>query len=132
MNVWELIVFVLVVVLAIVPFLGRSRRPRVRLGRLAFAVVIVSAASAFVVRPQAVELLDPFYYSQPKKHTDEPEQYLPQPLKDSEYVTSSTCKDCHPGQHGSWHASYHRSMTQLSSPDVVLAPFDNVVLESRN
>jgi len=42
------------------------------------------------------------------------------------YVSSSRCAECHPKNHASWHASYHRSMTQLASSKTALAPFDGV------
>ena len=29
------------------------------------------------------------------------------------YVSSRTCRACHPSQYASWHASYHRTMTQV-------------------
>jgi len=44
------------------------------------------------------------------------------------YVSSDACQSCHPGQHASWHRSYHRRMTQLASPQAVRAPFDGVEL----
>jgi hypothetical protein len=49
---------------------------------------------------------------------------------DEEYRTSTSCKVCHPGQHQSWHASYHRTMTQLATPETVIGDFDNVSLSS--
>jgi len=45
------------------------------------------------------------------------------------YVTSHSCRACHPHQHETWHASYHRTMTQAATPATVLAPFDGRVLE---
>ena len=45
------------------------------------------------------------------------------------YVSSNDCRECHPDQYESWHASYHRTMTQVATPEAVLAPFD-VQLES--
>src|SRR5207247_184117 len=42
------------------------------------------------------------------------------------YGSSQTCRACHPSQYASWHASYHRTMTQLATPDTVVAPFDAV------
>ncbi|MBL4689192.1 MAG: hypothetical protein JKY37_31660 [Nannocystaceae bacterium] len=36
---------------------------------------------------------------------------------------SETCARCHPQQHASWFASYHRTMTQKATGDAVLAPF---------
>ena len=45
----------------------------------------------------------------------------------SGYVSSDACRSCHPGQHASWHASYHRTMTQLATPDAVVAPFEGAL-----
>ena len=32
------------------------------------------------------------------------------------YVTSNSCRACHPGNYASWHASFHRTMTQVATP----------------
>jgi Cytochrome c554 and c-prime len=42
------------------------------------------------------------------------------------YVSSRTCRACHPSQYASWHASYHRTMTQVATPESVAASFDGV------
>jgi hypothetical protein len=42
------------------------------------------------------------------------------------YVGSDSCLECHPDNHATWHASYHRTMTQVASPDIVLGNFQNV------
>lgn len=56
------------------------------------------------------------------------------------YVGSKTCRSCHPGEHASWHQSFHRTMTQVASRDALAVEFDrlelawfdkNVVLEWR-
>ena len=47
-----------------------------------------------------------------------------------EYATSTACQECHVEEYGSWHDSYHRTMTQWASPESVVASFD-VTLESR-
>lgn len=44
------------------------------------------------------------------------------------YAGSESCRECHVDQFQSWHRSYHRTMTQLPSPDSVKASFDNVTL----
>jgi len=44
------------------------------------------------------------------------------------YVGSESCRDCHADQFQSWHRTYHRTMTQLASPETVRANFRNVVL----
>ena len=46
---------------------------------------------------------------------------------DEQYVTSRTCRGCHPH----WHASYHRAMTQVASPQTVVAPFDGRTMTTR-
>jgi len=45
------------------------------------------------------------------------------------YVSSDTCRACHPSQYASWHGSYHRTMTQLASPATVAANFDAVTVD---
>jgi predicted CXXCH cytochrome family protein len=45
------------------------------------------------------------------------------------YVSSDTCKSCHPDQYDSWHRSFHRTMTQLPSTETVRGDFENVKLE---
>ncbi len=44
------------------------------------------------------------------------------------YVGSDSCRDCHPHNHATWFASYHRTMTQVAEPDVVLGDFNDVKL----
>jgi len=46
------------------------------------------------------------------------------------YVSSQTCRACHPSQYASWHASYHRTMTQVATPESVAANFDNVRVDA--
>lgn len=45
--------------------------------------------------------------------------------------SSGSCQGCHPGQYASWHASFHRTMTQVADRDSVVAPFDGRKLEGR-
>lgn len=45
------------------------------------------------------------------------------------YVSSRTCRSCHPQEHASWHGSFHRRMTELVTPEAVVADFDNVELQ---
>lgn len=40
------------------------------------------------------------------------------------YVGSESCRECHTNNHSSWNASYHRTMTQVASPDAVLGDFE--------
>jgi len=40
------------------------------------------------------------------------------------YVASGTCRACHPREYATWHASFHRTMTQVPTPGSVLGRFD--------
>ncbi len=46
------------------------------------------------------------------------------------YVGAASCAECHRDQHQSWHASYHRTMTQEAVGSNVAANFEGVVLET--
>lgn len=45
------------------------------------------------------------------------------------YVSSDTCQACHPTEYASWHGSFHRTMTQVATPETVRADFDDVRVE---
>src|SRR5688500_8513844 len=49
-------------------------------------------------------------------------------VPDDGFVSSQTCQSCHPGEYGSWHRSYHRTMTQVATPESVVADFNNVTV----
>jgi hypothetical protein len=44
------------------------------------------------------------------------------------YVTSDSCRSCHPQQHDSWRGSFHRTMTQHATDDSVRGDFNDVAL----
>jgi len=45
------------------------------------------------------------------------------------YVSSRTCRACHPHNYVTWNASYHPRMTQLATPESVLGRFDGSELQ---
>src|SRR5215468_6893110 len=45
-------------------------------------------------------------------------------LAEEGYVSSATCRACHPAQYDSWYASFHRTMTQIATPATVKADFN--------
>jgi hypothetical protein len=51
--------------------------------------------------------------------------YRPIEVSGDGYVSSSACKSCHPSQYQSWHRSYHRTMTQVATPEAVRANFED-------
>ncbi len=49
---------------------------------------------------------------------------LEEPAPDD--TSSAACRSCHPEQYSSWHASYHRTMTQTASARAVIGDFGDV------
>lgn len=45
------------------------------------------------------------------------------------YQSSDSCQSCHPAEFDSWHASYHRTMTQFAVPGAVQADFSKGPLQ---
>ena len=45
-----------------------------------------------------------------------------------EFSSSNACAACHPREYASWHTSYHRTMTQVATPETAVARFDNVTV----
>ncbi|MCC9644586.1 cytochrome c3 family protein [Rhodopirellula sp. JC740] len=54
--------------------------------------------------------------------------FRPIEVADRGYVASDACLECHPNNHATWFASYHRTMTQVVQPDTVLGDFNDVKL----
>lgn len=55
---------------------------------------------------------------------------LPKEGRGDDYVSSDTCRACHPREYHSWHRSFHRSMTQVASEASVLGPFEDLHIDS--
>ncbi|MCB1094843.1 MAG: ammonia-forming cytochrome c nitrite reductase subunit c552 [Verrucomicrobiae bacterium] len=55
---------------------------------------------------------------------------LPLAREDAGYVSSNACQSCHPGEHASFHKTYHRTMTQPALPDTVAGSFDGTSVMS--
>jgi predicted CXXCH cytochrome family protein len=57
------------------------------------------------------------------KSQSELDRALPRRTAESGYVSSAQCRECHQHEYASWHASFHRKMTQPAAPDTVQASF---------
>ena len=57
-------------------------------------------------------------------------EHRPIAVSEDEYVSSTTCRACHPSQYATWHGSFHRTMTQIATPESVAADFDAMVVEA--
>jgi hypothetical protein len=91
-----------------------ARRGVSKLALVSASVCVSLALAWWVDRSRAVV---------PPPPTDRPVQRL-----DDGYVSSDACGTCHPSQHASWHSSYHRTMTQVASPESVMGDFADVDL----
>jgi hypothetical protein len=48
--------------------------------------------------------------------------------QEGNYVTSNSCRACHPGNYASWHSSFHRTMTQVATPASLIPKTPEVTL----
>ena len=69
-----------------------------------------------------------WFWSEPVKR-GESDASRPRQLLGEGFVSSQACLECHPDQHASWHASYHRTMTQLASNESIMGPFAGEQIE---
>ncbi len=90
---------------------------------LLFAVVAIPIVVTFLVRPDddVVERNE-----QPTRVPDSQETTVsnrPITQRSDGYAGHESCRSCHTEQYDSWHASYHRTMTQVASPESVVGEF---------
>jgi hypothetical protein len=104
--------------LACVPLLDRIASTRARVALAAAAIWLVAAAGLAYA---SVRVYPPLPAE--RANTDRPVQ----DLRDG-YVSSTTCRGCHPQQYATWHASYHRTMTQVATARTAVGDFDGVDL----
>lgn len=115
MSGWqEVALLVLAAIGVAAPLLARVRRPRARVA----ATTLTLFGLALLVQHL------PRRPGRPTAPDDRPRVAL----RDHAWTGSDACKACHPGEHASWHGSYHRSMTQRPSGESVLAAWDDVTL----
>ena len=58
------------------------------------------------------------------------EPFRPIERKSDGYVQAEACRECHPGNYESWHDSYHRTMTQLADPAIVMGKFEGQTVKT--
>ena len=116
----EAIVFGLLFAAACVPLVAAARRRWLGVLGSALLVLLVAAPAATAWS---------WWKSEDVRERLAPEQ-RPTEVPLDDYVSSDTCRACHPSQYASWHSSYHRTMTQFASPETVVPSFDGVELEA--
>lgn len=101
----------------LLPLVAWLRHSRSRSARFAAAIGWAAGAAALswavLVYPRPVH--------DERDVTDRPIE-----VRSDGYVSSRTCRSCHPRNYATWYGSYHRSMTQLATPEAVLGDFDRV------
>ena len=97
------------------PFAGVRNTEHLLLPAVALAVAAGLAGAAFARADRA-----------PRE-----ESVANRPIQTPEdgYVSSGACRACHPSQYASWHASFHRTMTQIAAPDTVATSFGGVTID---
>ncbi|MCA8948977.1 MAG: C cytochrome precursor [Planctomycetes bacterium] len=105
----------LVAIAAVLPLWALCRRAR---GGLAFASVATLAALTVA----ALSFTAPPPNALPTASRPELEN-------GQGYVGSAACRSCHPGEHASWHASFHRTMTQVATRAVIADEFERRELD---
>ncbi len=68
--------------------------------------------------------------SQPRLVPEATVEHRPIEVPEDGYVSSDTCQACHPSQYATWRGSFHRTMTQVATPQAVRADFDEVVVDA--
>ena len=75
-----------------------------------------------LVRPQPASQVQPSSLDWIAAHT-------PAEVPADGYISSESCRECHAQEHETWHASYHRTMTQPATPEAVFGDFDDVQVQ---
>ena len=114
MTTHETLFLAAVLIAALFPILTRKARLRNRIVLAGLAIVGVLTLSVL-------------FTSRSSDSSQLPEHAItnrPIAFSRDGYVTSTTCRSCHPNEHDSWHDSFHRTMTQVAAPDTVIGRFD--------
>jgi hypothetical protein len=115
--VWLAVIIVLALGLAILVHRGDRSTALVAGG-----VLILTAALAYFAAR------DPFVAGSAR---DPALAQRPLEIRGRGYASSDGCQSCHPAEYATWRQSYHRTMTQVVTPETMLAEWDGTVLEVR-
>ncbi|MCA9216267.1 MAG: hypothetical protein KDB27_24530 [Planctomycetales bacterium] len=113
----ELIAVIFFFLLSAIPLLRLPGRPKF------FGAVVLGVGAAFATVVASIT-------SQSIVKRDLPDESAKRPTQVAAdgFVSSHSCRSCHPQEYSTWHASYHRTMTQLASAESVVGDFNSVSL----
>ncbi|MCG8651855.1 MAG: C cytochrome precursor [Pirellulales bacterium] len=116
-----------VCVVVAIGLLGKSRR----LGLIfTYAAVLLLSLGGYGCWPLMFPQPDPTAPPPPKPDPAPVSRASFEPFRPNEvpsdgYVTAEACVECHRENHASWYASYHRTMTQVATPEAVIGDFED-------
>jgi len=128
---------IFVMPLACIPIIVRQHGKMRQIILTSILVFAGLGAVFFFTRNSNDEALE-YRTSEPKLNirevtTDQQLQAATPKLTDhNNYVGAQVCAKCHKEEHQSWHSSYHRTMTQIATPETVKAEFDGRKMELGN
>ncbi len=114
----ELIAILLVLCLSVIPLFTLTGR-----ARYAGLLILLGGAGlvlAFGLQMSQVQATRAAYESNAAER--------PLEIPEDGFISSRTCRACHPREYATWHASYHRTMTQVATANSVLGDFSEVSL----
>ena len=76
----------------------------------------------------AVTVVAVVFWQDFARGTASPPANRPIVAQEANYVTSNSCRSCHPGNYASWHMSFHRTMTQVATTATLIPQAENVEL----
>lgn len=110
MGATEAILVALVALVALLPLL-RAPELRWRTSGAILLVMIVGSYAVWTQTPRAPRA----------GGEDDPARvYRPRQSREGGYVSSDRCRACHAREYESWHGSYHRTMTQVITPETMI------------
>jgi len=115
----DLPIAVIALVLGLLPLAARMVRSGGGKTAAGTVALIVLGMIAFLLGASALNA---------RQEQRRPPKGLPRIIDHDGYVGADACRSCHPYEHATWEASYHRTMTQVASPESILAPFDGTEL----
>ena len=120
----EVIVPVVLLMVAVLPFLGQATRQKVA-GLVALPLALTAGLGYF---KYTVDSRNDASRAALLASTPAQARLKPVTAPNNAYTSSQTCRACHPSEYQSWHDSYHRTMTQLAKPGAVLAKWHGTKL----
>ena len=118
----ESIAVVALFALGLAPLLILARRARSR----GEALILLAGGIGVAVAALGLRL-----QTRPQAPATAPPADIPVEVLKDGYVSSQKCRACHPQQYDTWHGSYHRTMTQIATPQTVRGDFNRRTVEAK-